>query len=77
MCLAIRHFNIPLCLSQVMDDSRKWWKARNMRGQIAHVPHTIVTPYPSMEDDVFNNPVYGSTARSNRENYYTTVSRGL
>lgn len=25
-----------------MDDSRKWWKARNYRGQVAHVPHTIV-----------------------------------
>ena len=28
---------------EVIDDSRKWWKARNWRGQIAHVPHTIVT----------------------------------
>ncbi|KAG8181094.1 hypothetical protein JTE90_016606 [Oedothorax gibbosus] len=63
---------------EVMDDSRKWWKARNMRGQIAHVPHTIVTPYPSMEDDVFNNPVYGSTtARSNRENYYSADASPL
>lgn len=30
---------------EIVDDSRKWWKARNMRGQIAHVPHTIVTPF--------------------------------
>ncbi|KAM7341425.1 arouser isoform 2-T6 [Cochliomyia hominivorax] len=30
---------------EILDDSRKWWKARNIRGQIAHVPHTIVTPY--------------------------------
>lgn len=37
---------------EILDDSRKWWKARNSRGQIAHVPHTIVTPY------VFNNPLY-------------------
>jgi len=43
-----------------------------MRGQIAHVPHTIVTPYPSLDDDIFNNPVYGS--RSSRENYYSAVS---
>ncbi|XP_055949243.1 epidermal growth factor receptor kinase substrate 8-like isoform X2 [Argiope bruennichi] len=57
---------------EVLDDSRKWWKARNMRGQVAHVPHTIVTPYPALDDDVFNNPVYGSTVRSNRENYYST-----
>lgn len=25
-----------------MDDSRKWWKARNIKSEIAHVPHTIV-----------------------------------
>ncbi|KAK7066932.1 Epidermal growth factor receptor kinase substrate 8-like, partial [Halocaridina rubra] len=30
---------------EVLDDSRKWWKAINARGQMAHVPHTIVTPY--------------------------------
>ena len=35
---------------QVLDNSRKWWKARNMRGQAAHVPHTIVT---LQEDEVF------------------------
>ena len=28
---------------EVLDDSRKWWKARNWRGQVAHVPHTIVS----------------------------------
>jgi epidermal growth factor receptor kinase substrate 8 len=28
---------------EVLDDSRKWWKARNWRGHVAHVPHTIVT----------------------------------
>jgi epidermal growth factor receptor kinase substrate 8 len=28
---------------EVLDDSRKWWKARNSRGQVAHVPHTIVS----------------------------------
>nr|CAH7751140.1 unnamed protein product [Callosobruchus chinensis] len=42
---------------EILDDSRKWWKARNSRGQIAHVPHTIVTPY------VFNNPLYPSNHR--------------
>lgn len=30
---------------EILDDTRKWWKARNMRGQMAHVPHTIVTPF--------------------------------
>ncbi|XP_074593614.1 arouser isoform X2 [Brevipalpus obovatus] len=27
---------------EILDDSRNWWKARNSRGQIAHVPNTIV-----------------------------------
>ncbi|XP_043950182.1 epidermal growth factor receptor kinase substrate 8-like protein 1 isoform X1 [Drosophila biarmipes] len=30
---------------EILDDTRKWWKARNMRGQVAHVPHTIVSPF--------------------------------
>lgn len=30
---------------EILDDTRKWWKARNVRGQMAHVPHTIVTPF--------------------------------
>lgn len=29
---------------EVLDDTRKWWKARNIEGQVGHVPHTIVTP---------------------------------
>ncbi|CAG7731428.1 unnamed protein product [Allacma fusca] len=28
---------------EVLDDSKKWWKARNWKGQVAHVPHTIVS----------------------------------
>ncbi|XP_054715362.1 epidermal growth factor receptor kinase substrate 8-like [Uloborus diversus] len=55
---------------EILDDSRKWWKARNMRGQVAHVPHTIVTPYPSLDDDMFHNSGFGS--RNSRENYYST-----
>ncbi|XP_023228277.1 epidermal growth factor receptor kinase substrate 8-like protein 2 [Centruroides sculpturatus] len=56
------------CL-EVLDDSRKWWKARNIRGQIGHVPHTIVTPYTGgvVEDDVFNNPLYAT--RGGRDYY--------
>ncbi|KAI7696070.1 Epidermal growth factor receptor kinase substrate 8, partial [Sarcoptes scabiei] len=34
---------------EVLDDSRKWWKARNSRGQIAHVPHTIVCDFESSQ----------------------------
>ncbi|XP_029165811.1 epidermal growth factor receptor kinase substrate 8-like isoform X2 [Nylanderia fulva] len=52
---------------EILDDSRKWWKARNSRGQIAHVPHTIVTTTSShnsnahsADNDVFNNPLYTS-----------------
>ena len=47
---------------EILDDSRKWWKARNSRGLIAHVPNTIVTQYNpaiSPDSDVFNNPLYG------------------
>ncbi|XP_039298516.1 epidermal growth factor receptor kinase substrate 8 isoform X1 [Nilaparvata lugens] len=44
---------------EVLDDSRKWWKARNSRGQVAHVPHTIVTSLQQGEvGDVFSNPLY-------------------
>jgi len=28
---------------EVVDSSRKWWRARNIHGQVAHVPHTIVS----------------------------------
>jgi len=28
---------------EVLDDSKKWWKARNWKGQVAHVPHTILS----------------------------------
>lgn len=30
---------------EILDDTRKWWKARNIRGRVAHVPHTIVTTH--------------------------------
>lgn len=40
---------------EIMDDTRKWWKARNIRGQIAHVPHTIVTPFNLSGGNAANN----------------------
>jgi epidermal growth factor receptor kinase substrate 8 len=55
---------------EILDDSRKWWKARNSRGQVAHVPHTIVTPHNptiSPDNDVFNNPLYA--ARYQRQSH--------
>ena len=53
---------------EVLDDTRKWWKARNIHGEIGHVPHTIVSPLPENHklgngssaggQDVFQNPLY-------------------
>jgi len=37
-------------LLEVLDDSRRWWRCGNARGQTAHVPHTIVTPYTPYQD---------------------------
>uniref|UniRef100_A0A1E1X566 Putative epidermal growth factor receptor kinase substrate n=1 Tax=Amblyomma aureolatum TaxID=187763 RepID=A0A1E1X566_9ACAR len=50
---------------EILDDSRKWWKTRNIRGQVGHVPHTIVTAYHS--DDT--GSVGGYEHSSSRENY--------
>lgn len=44
---------------EVLDDTRKWWKARNIRGKTAHVPHTIVTTYSYPDggrDDMYGGP---------------------
>ena len=35
---------------EVIDDTRKWWRARNLEGQVGHVPHTIVTPAAGLTD---------------------------
>ncbi|XP_047037001.1 epidermal growth factor receptor kinase substrate 8-like isoform X3 [Helicoverpa zea] len=45
---------------EVLDDSRKWWKARNRRGVTAHVPHTIVAPAasPPASPHLYPNPIY-------------------
>ncbi|KAK9890135.1 hypothetical protein WA026_008942 [Henosepilachna vigintioctopunctata] len=50
---------------EVLDDSRKWWRARNARGQVAHVPHTIVTRYQG-SNDVFSNPLYTHNSNYNK-----------
>uniref|UniRef100_A0A0C9R966 Eps8_1 protein n=2 Tax=Fopius arisanus TaxID=64838 RepID=A0A0C9R966_9HYME len=56
---------------EILDDSRKWWKAKNSRGQVAHVPHTIVTPHnPSHPpDDIFNNPLYSTRYQRQSHGY--------
>lgn len=41
-------------LLEVLDDTRKWWKARNSRGRVAHVPHTIVTQYPYADGEGYH-----------------------
>ncbi|XP_013773174.2 epidermal growth factor receptor kinase substrate 8-like protein 2 isoform X4 [Limulus polyphemus] len=59
-------------LLELLDDSRKWWRARNMRGQVGYIPSTIIAQYqgsPS-EDEVFSNPLY-SRAGPSRNNYYS------
>lgn len=47
---------------EILDDTRKWWKARNIRGQMAHVPHTIVTPFNfnGGTNNVANNSIAAS-----------------
>jgi len=35
---------------EVLDDTRKWWKTRNLEGRVGHVPHTIVTQAQGLTD---------------------------
>ncbi|XP_037045483.1 epidermal growth factor receptor kinase substrate 8-like isoform X2 [Bradysia coprophila] len=61
---------------EILDDTRKWWKARNSRGQCAHVPHTIVAPFAytdAEDDDVFNNPLYAQNYNKNNFNRQSHV----
>lgn len=44
---------------EVLDDSRKWWRTRNIDLQVAHVPHTIVAimhGYQTLEELLIENP---------------------
>ncbi|XP_044742140.1 epidermal growth factor receptor kinase substrate 8-like [Chrysoperla carnea] len=66
---------------EVLDDSRKWWKARNIHGKVAHVPHTIVTQQifglnSSNNDpnEIFNNPLYIRNVRGNIQREESSVS---
>ena len=38
------------CIYMILMDHKKWWRARNLEGQIGHVPHTIVTPAQGLTD---------------------------
>ena len=52
--------------SQVLDNTRKWWKARNMRGQVGHVPHTIVTSL-LQDDEMFTPPPSAGWSRKEKK----------
>lgn len=46
-------------LLEVLDDTRKWWRARNIELQVAHVPHTIVAVmqgYQTLDELLANQP---------------------
>ncbi|PRD24943.1 UNVERIFIED_CONTAM: Eps8 [Trichonephila clavipes] len=60
---------------EILDDSRKWWKAKNSRGQVAHVPHTIVGRLN--EEDSFHNPTYGSRSVTSKDTFYSHSEASL
>lgn len=62
--------------SQILDDTRKWWKARNMRGQVAHVPHTIVTPFNYGEAEG-NGQFYGQQQSGTSKSRHVVSSSSL
>lgn len=45
---------------EVLDDTRKWWKARSISGEVGHVPHTIVSPLPGNGNDKMGNGSSGN-----------------
>ena len=51
---------------ELLDDSRKWWRARNNRGAVGHVPHTIVAPF----DPASNGERRGPSSRKGQEFRY-------
>ena len=54
---------------EVLDDTRKWWKTRNLDGQVGHVPHTIVTP-------VINDHSPGMSPHNNSAEWIQKERRG-
>lgn len=44
---------------EVLDDSRRWWRARNIDMEVAFVPHTIVAimrGYQTLEELLAGTP---------------------
>jgi hypothetical protein len=35
-------------LVEVLDDSRNWWRLRNIFGDVGHAPNTILQPFISI-----------------------------
>lgn len=60
---------------EILDDSRKWWKARNSRGHIGHVPHTIVSLYEGDQRVVSRPPV--GPPRQNKQTALPQTSEWL
>jgi epidermal growth factor receptor kinase substrate 8 len=50
---------------EVLDDTKKWWKARNWKSQVAHVPHTIVSELSQDSSASYHN----ENGRSGRRFY--------
>ncbi|XP_048186147.1 epidermal growth factor receptor kinase substrate 8-like protein 1 isoform X2 [Perognathus longimembris pacificus] len=40
--LSVKHRDVL----EILDDKRKWWKARDQQGQEGYVPYNILTPHP-------------------------------
>lgn len=61
---------------EVLDDSRKWWKVRNMRGRVAHVPHTIVTTHAFTDngrDDMYGGPQVATAYGKGRVSHHFSM----
>jgi hypothetical protein len=54
---------------EVLDDSKKWWKARNWKGQVAHVPHTIVSELPQENNSASTGYHHNDNGRAGRRFY--------
>ncbi|XP_043207602.1 epidermal growth factor receptor kinase substrate 8-like isoform X2 [Amphibalanus amphitrite] len=54
---------------EVIDDSRKWWRARNSRGQTGHVPHTIITPVGADDSDPAASADWAKKEKSGKKEF--------
>ncbi|XP_012890046.1 PREDICTED: epidermal growth factor receptor kinase substrate 8-like protein 1 [Dipodomys ordii] len=50
--LSVKHRDVL----EILDDKRKWWKARDQRGQEGYVPYNILTPHPGPHVDHSQSP---------------------